>query len=151
LLFTNSPEIAYGVIAAALVSNFMMAGLMFLGVRPIARIAKISRAYLFPTIIVSCVIGVYSLSNSMSSVWVKIAFGVVSFLFRKGGFPVGPFVLGYILAPLAEKELRSGLMLYDGSLMPLITRPISLFFIVLTLVLALWPLVQSRIRARRAA
>ena len=148
LLFTNSPEIAYGVIAAALVANFMMAALMFAGVRPIARIATISRAYLFPTIIVCCVIGVYSLSNSMSSVWVMIAFGVLGFAFRRGGFPVGPFVLGYILAPLAEKELRSGLMLYDGSLMPLVTRPISLFFIVLTLVLALWPLVQARMKAR---
>ena len=73
-----------------------------------------------------------------------------AFLFRRGGFPVGPFVLGYNLAPLAEKELRSGLMLYDGSLMPLVTRPISLFFILLTLVLALWPLVQARIKARQA-
>ena len=53
-------------------------------------------------------------------------------------------------AALAEKELRSGLMLYDGSLMPLVTRPISLFFILLTLVLALWPLVQARIKARQA-
>ncbi|SEI66347.1 Tripartite tricarboxylate transporter TctA family protein [Marinovum algicola] len=150
LLFTNSPEIAYGVIAAALVANFLMAALMFAGVRPIARIATISRAYLFPTIIVCCVIGVYSLSNSMSSVWVMMVFGVLGFLFRRGGFPVGPFVLGYILAPLAEKELRSGLMLYDGSLMPLVTRPISLFFILLTLVLALWPLVQARIKARQA-
>ncbi|XWN34478.1 MAG: tripartite tricarboxylate transporter permease [Devosia sp.] len=151
LLFTNSPDVAYGVIAAALVANFVMVALMFIGVRPIAKIATISRAFLFPTIIVCCIIGVYSLGNNIFDVWIMFAFGVIGFLFRKGGFPVGPFVLGYILAPLAERELRSGLMLYDGSLLPLVTRPISLFFIALTLVLALWPFVQSRMKARAAA
>ena len=80
-----------------------------------------------------------------------LSFGVLGFVFRRGGFPVGPFVLGYILAPLAERQLRSGLMLYDESLLPLVTRPISLFFIVLTVVLALWPVAQARIKARRVA
>lgn len=149
LLFTNSPDIAYGVIAAALVANVVMMVLMFLGLRPIARIATISRAYLFPVILLCCVLGTYSLGSKMSDVWIMLAFGVVGYVFRKGGYPVGPFVLGYILAPLAEKELRSGLMLYDGSLLPLVTRPISLFFILLTIVLGVWPFVHGAIKARK--
>ncbi len=149
LLFQNSPDIAYGVIAAALVANFVMVAVMFLGVRPIAKIATVPNAYLYPSIIVCCVIGTYSLGNNLTDVWVMFAFGVIGFLFRKGGYPVGPFVLGYILAPLAERELRSGLMLYDESIVPLFTRPISLFFIVLTVILAAWPFVQARRKAKR--
>jgi len=143
LLFQNSPDIAYGVIAAALVANFVMVALMFAGVRPIAKIAGVPKGYLYPAIIVCCVIGTYALGNNLFDVWVMFAFGVVGYIFRRGGFPIGPFVLGYILAPLAERELRSGLMLYDGSLLPLFTRPICVVFILLTLVLALWPLVQA--------
>ncbi|MCZ2723163.1 tripartite tricarboxylate transporter permease [Marinomonas sp. 15G1-11] len=143
LLFQNSPEIAYGVIAAALVANLLMVVVMFLGVRPIAKIAGIPKGYLYPAIIVCCVIGIYSLSNNLFDVWVMVGFGILGYFFRKGGYPVGPFVLGYILAPLAEKELRTGLMLYDGSLAPLFTRPISLFFIVLTFILVLWPLIYK--------
>ena len=135
LLFQNSPEIAYGVIAAALVANIFMVIVMFLGLRPIARMATVPKAYLYPTIIICCVMGTYSLGNTLFDVWVMFAFGVIGFIFRRGGYPIGPFVLGYILAPLAERELRSGLMLYDGSLLPLFTRPISLTFIVLTVVL----------------
>ena len=149
LLFQNSPEIAYGVIAAAFVANLMMVVIMFLGVRPIAKIAGVPKGYLYPAILVCCVIGTYSLGNSFFDVWVMVAFGVIGYIFKRGGYPVGPFVLGYILAPLAERELRSGLMLYDGSLMPLVTRPLSLVFIVLTFVLAFWPLIQTRLQQRK--
>lgn len=150
LLFQNSPNIAYGVIAAALAANFVMVAIMFLGVRPIAKIASVPKGYLYPTIIVCCVIGTYSLGNNLFDVWVMFGFGVVGYFFRRGGFPIGPFVLGYILAPLAEKELRSGLMLYDGSLLPLLTRPISLTFIVLTVVLVSWPLLSAWRKKRKA-
>lgn len=149
LLFQNSPEIAYGVIAAALVANFIMVAVMFLGVRPIASIAGIPKGYLYPTIIVCCVIGTYSLGNNLFDVWVMFGFGIIGYIFRRGGFPIGPFVLGYILAPLAERELRSGLMLYDGSLSPLFTRPISLTFIVITLLLVMWPIVRAWMKKRQ--
>ncbi|UTW12598.1 tripartite tricarboxylate transporter permease [Marinobacterium rhizophilum] len=150
LLFQNSPDIAYGVIAAAFVANLVMVVLMFLGVRQIAAIASVDKAYLYPAILVCCVIGTYSLGNSFFDIWVMLGFGVAGFIFRRGGYPIGPFVLGYILAPLAEKELRTGLMLYDGSIVPLFTRPISLVFIAITLLFSLWPFVRIWMKKRSA-
>lgn len=140
LLFQNSPEIAYGIIAGALIANILMAVIMYLLVRPIARISSIDKAYLYPSIIVFCVVGTYAISNNFFDVFVMFVMGAIGFLFRRGGFPIGPLVLGFILAPMAEKELRSGLMLHDGSLWPLFQSPVSFSFILLTILLSLWPL-----------
>lgn len=148
LLFQNSPDIAYGVIAAALVANIIMVIVMFMGVRPIAKMASLPKAYLYPTITVCCVIGTYSLSNNFFDVWVMFAFGILGVIFKRGGYPIGPFILGYILAPLAEKELRSGLMLHGG-FMPIFTRPISLFFIIITVIFVAWPFIGAWLKNRK--
>ena len=150
LLFQNSPEITYGVIAAALVANLVMMVFIFAGLRPIAKIVTVPRAFLYSVIIVCRIIGTCSLGGKITDVWVMFGFGAIGYVFRNGGYPLGPFVPGCILAPLAERELRSGLMLYDRSLMPLLTRPISLVFIVLTIVLAVWPFVLARKKAKAA-
>lgn len=140
LLFQHSPEIAYGIIACALIANIFMVIMMYFLVRPIAKIASIDKAYLYPPIIVFCIVGTYALSNDFFSVLVLFVLGLVGFLFRRGGFPIGPLILGFILAPMAEKQLRSGLMLHDGSLWPLLENPISLSFILVTVLFSLWPL-----------
>lgn len=144
LLFRDSPEIAYGIIAAALIANIVMFIFMILTTPLIARLMYISKAYVVPPIIIFCVIGAFSQGNRLFDIWVMLAFGVVGFLMAIAKVPTGPFIIGYILAPIAEVQLRSGLQLYDGSFWPLVTRPVSLVFLAVAFLTLIWPTLRSR-------
>jgi putative tricarboxylic transport membrane protein len=65
--------------------------------------------------------------------------------------PLGPFVIGFVLAPLAEEKLRSGLMMTAGDFSPIFTRPFPLFFTIMAVILLLWPIVGDWMRKRRAS
>jgi len=147
LLFQDSPEVAYGIIAGALVANVFMFIFMILGTPIIARLMYVSRAYLIPPIIVFCVIGAFAQGNRLFDVWIMLAFGVLGFLMMKAKIPTGPFVIGYILAPIAETQLRSGLMVYDSSFLPLLTRPVSAAFLVIAVLTLFWPFLMKRRKA----
>ncbi len=149
LLFSQNPEIAYGVIAAALIANIVMFVMMILATPLFAKLMYVNRGYLLPAIIVFCVIGAFATGNRMFDVWVMIGFGVVGFLMTKAKIPLGPFIIGYILAPIAERELRSGLMVYDGSFWPLLTRPVSAALIVVAVVTLVLPWLRGWIGALR--
>jgi putative tricarboxylic transport membrane protein len=70
-------------------------------------------------------------------------FGLLGFAFEKLNVPLGPFIIGLVLSPFAEINLRSGLMASGGSLMPLVTRPISLVFILLSALTLIWTMKKS--------
>jgi putative tricarboxylic transport membrane protein len=76
----------------------------------------------------------------MFDVWVMVGFGVLGFIMDRHAIPLAPFVIGFVLAPLAEESLSAGLMASGGSFLPLVTRPLSLSFILLADILLLWPL-----------
>jgi putative tricarboxylic transport membrane protein len=86
------------------------------------------------------VIGAFSLNLSHFDIGVMVAFGVVGIVMRGGGFPTAPLVMGLILGPFIETNLRRTFLLSDGSLLPFVTRPISL---ALTLILVLLFITQT--------
>jgi putative tricarboxylic transport membrane protein len=140
LLFVNNPDVVYAMIATALVANVVMFIVMLVAVGHVARLRDVPRAFLMPTIVVFCVVGSYALSNRMFDVWVMLFFGVVGYFLERAKVPLGPFVIGLVLAPIAEESLRSGLMLSAGSYAPMVTRPISAGFLVVALVMLVWPI-----------
>ena len=83
-------------------------------------------------------------------------FGLVGYGFVKFGIPQPPFIIGFILGPMAETNLRRGLMLSDGSILPFFTRPICIFFLLFILVLVVpqlpfWPKVKSLFQKEKKA
>ena len=100
----------------------------------------INRAWVLPPITVLCILGAYATSNSFFSVWVMFAFGSLGYFLDRWGIPLGPFVIGFVLAPIAETKLRSGLGIHRGDITPLFTSPLSLAFLILSAVLLFWPL-----------
>ena len=90
-----------------------------------------------PVIFVLCVIGSYAIASRMFDVYVMLAFGVAGFILRQLNFPMAPLVLGIVLGDLMEKNLRRGLVLIDGDLMPFFTRPISFVMFLLVAVTVL--------------
>ena len=78
-------------------------------------------------------------------------FGVLGFFLERAKVPLGPFVIGFVLAPLAESKLRTGLMMTAGSITPLFTRPLALSFLLIAVVLLVWPLYGEWRRKKAAA
>ena len=143
LLFDQHPDVVYTIMVTMLVANIAMFGLMVLSLRGLAKLMRMPRGYLLPVILVFCVVGSYALSNRMFDVGVMLAFGVVGLAMEKLDLPLAPFVIGFVLGPTAEKNLSSGLMNSDGSWLPLVTRPISLAFLLIAGLL-LWRSLRSR-------
>jgi len=140
LLFDHNPEIVYTIMLTVLLSNAFMFLFMYLSVGVLAKLIDLPRSYLIPAILVFCVVGSFALSNRMFDVWVMLAFGLLGYGMEKGKIPLAPFVIGFVLMPVGEKHLAAGLMLSNGSYLPMITRPISLFFFLVAVVLFVWPL-----------
>jgi putative tricarboxylic transport membrane protein len=139
-LFLTNGDVVWAMIAACLVSTVLMFVLMTGTVGYIARLMYVPRAVLLPVIMVFCVVGTYALDNTMFDVWVMLGFGVLGFMLERAKMPLGPFVIGFVLAPLAEAKLRSGLMMTAGSMQPMFTRPLPLLFLLIALALLVWSL-----------
>ncbi len=86
-----------------------------------------------PFVFVLCVIGSYAIANRLFDVLVMVVFGIIGYYMRVMGYPVAPTVLGIILGDILDKNLRRGLILTDGNIIPFFTRPISLVIFLFTL------------------
>jgi len=148
LLFTTNSKFVWALIAAYLVGNVLMFLIMYFSVRHIARVITFNRAFLLPIIFVFCLIGAYSLSNRMFDIWVVIGFGLLGYFLDRHKVPLGPFIIGYVLAGILEAELRSGLQSSQGSFMPLLTRPISLTFVIISIITLIYPFFTTWWRKR---
>ena len=149
LLYVNNPGIVNTIMSTHLVAHVFMFLLMTVGCVVFARLMLVPRAFIFPTVLVFCVIGAYALNNVVFDVWVMLAFGLIGYGLEYARVPLAPFVIGMVLAPLAEGQLRSGLMASGGSLAPLYQRPIAAAFLLVAAAMLVWSLASARRAARR--
>lgn len=137
-LMHDNPDVVWTITGTVLLANLVMGVLMLTMIRRIAQAVRIPKHLLLPAVLAFCVVGAFSLSNRMFDVWVMLAFGAFGLLLERKGFPLAPFVIGFVLGPLAEENLTMGLMGSQGSFQPLLTRPLSLLFLgIAVLVVAL--------------
>lgn len=144
LLFKDSPDVVYTIMATTLVANCAMAIFMLLAISHLTRLMSAPRAFLVPIIMVFCVVGSFAQNNRMFDVWVMLAFGAIGFGLEAAKVPLAPFVIGFVLAPIAEEKLGAGLQASGGSYLPLVTSPISLLFCLVAAALLVWPLIRRR-------
>jgi len=138
LLFRQNPVAVEAIIGAVLVANVLMAALMLGGARWMAKLAAVPRVVLWPVVFGSCVFGAHQLNGRWFDVGVMLVFGVVGFAMERWRLPLAAFVIGFVLAPVAEENLCAGLMASGGSYAPLVTRPISLLLLLAAAVLLIW-------------
>lgn len=151
LLFAENPQIAYTVIAGAFAANVAMLAIMWVATPLLSRLMYVNKFYLFPAIVVFCFIGAFTVSSRFFDIWAMLGFGVLGFVMAKARVPAGPFVIAYILTPIAETNLRSGLVIYDGSYMPLFTRPVCAAFMAVAVASLVWSLWNELKPARKEA
>lgn len=118
---------------------------LFLGMYlsgPFITFLRLRKGLLIPVVMLLCFLGVWAIQTSIFDLWTMLAFGILSYFMRKMEFPLSPIILGFILGPLLEQNLRRALTLSEGSLTIFITRPYSIVIIVLLLI-TLWSAYKS--------
>jgi putative tricarboxylic transport membrane protein len=141
MLIVEFPGLVYGVIMAFFLAHFFMAGVQLYGISLFVRLTRLPLYILVPSIVVFCVVGSFAIHNRFFDIWVLFIFGILGYLMKKFGFPLTPLILGIILGPLAEKNLRRALQT-SSDLSLFFTRPISLIFLILALISILYPFYQ---------
>ena len=139
LLFQNSPELVWALIASLYIGNVMLLLLNLPLIRVWVKILAIPRALLYSAILVFATLGVYSLANSLIDVLIMYLIGVVGFFMRRYDFPVGPMILGVILGPLLEAHFRRALQISQGDLTVFLTRPISAILLLVAVAVLILP------------
>lgn len=134
LLFTNQGVLVYGIFTALIISNFIMLIAEYVGMRGFVKILNVPNNLLMPIITVFCFVGAFGVNNRVFEIYVMLGFGLLGYVMKKLSIPQAPIILGFILGPIIELYLRSGLQKSHGSFIPFITSPISGTFLLITVV-----------------
>jgi putative tricarboxylic transport membrane protein len=143
-LFQNAPQIFWGFIASMYIGNVMLLILNLPLVGMFARIATLRAQVLMPIVSIVCLVGVYSIRNSLFDIWVMIATGVLGFFLRKWKFPVAPLVIGIVLGPITENSFRQTSMMCLGHFYQICARPIAMGLLLVTVAFAIFNFYQGR-------
>ena len=146
-VMTSNPELFWGLIASMWIGNAMLIVLNLPLIGMWIKLLTVPYRWLFPSIVLFCAVGVYSTNNNTFDVWLVGAFGFVGYMFYKLGVEPAPLLLGFILGPMMEENLRRALLLSRGDWSVFVTRPISaglLAAAALLLVIVLLPAVSKR-------
>ncbi|MDI5985787.1 tripartite tricarboxylate transporter permease [Halomonas sp. M4R5S39] len=114
LMFTQNADIVWGVIAALLIGNFLLLVLNIPLVGIFVRLLSVPPMYLLPIVTMVAFVGIYSISNTVFDLYFMVAFGVGGYVLRKLEIPLVPIILGLLLGPEMEKNLRHAMDISDG-------------------------------------
>ena len=143
LLLTSHGNLVYAIFAALIIAHFVMLIVEFWGLRIFIKALDIPKYILLPIIISLCVVGAFGLNNDLTDVWSLLIFGLLGFGLEKLGYPLAPLILGFILGPMVETNLRRGLMHTGGDFMPFFAQPIAALFFALTALSVGWIIYQG--------
>jgi putative tricarboxylic transport membrane protein len=150
LLFERESALVWGLIASLFVGTVLLL-VLNLPLAPVwAKLLKIPRPYLYAGILFFASVGAYAVSGQVVDLLVLFVIGLLGFAMRRYGLPLLPAIIGVILGPAAEQQMRRALQISDGSLTGLVNSTFSVTVYLIVLVILLWPLLR-RIRGRRGA
>jgi putative tricarboxylic transport membrane protein len=149
-LFDRSPELVWGLIASLYIGNIMLLVLNLPLVGMWVKLLSIPRPWLYSGILVFAGLGTWAQSQSVTGLVVLYALGIMGYVMRRFGIPVGPCVVGAILGPLAEKQFRTAMQINQNDWTVFFTRPLSLSIFVITVIIVIAPVIVGYIRRRMA-
>ena len=146
-VMTSNPELFWGLIASMWIGNLMLVILNLPLIGIWIKLLSVPYRLLFPAIVLFCAIGVYSTNNNTFDIWMVALFGLVGYIFIKLGCEPAPLLLGFILGPMMEENLRRALLLSRGDWSVFVTRPLSgslLAAALVLLIIVLLPAVKAK-------
>jgi putative tricarboxylic transport membrane protein len=135
LLIKQNPDFFWGTIVSMYVGNVLLLVLNLPLIGLWVKLLKIPYRILFPVILFFCVLGSYTLNNSIFDVITMFTFGIIGYLFRKFGYEAAPLVLAFILGPMLENALRQSLLISGGNFLIFLKKPISISCLLIVLFL----------------
>jgi len=149
-LISEKPDLFWGVIASMYIGNAMLLifNLPLVGV--FANIIRTPLHILMPIVLLFCLVGVYSINNSVLDIWLMIGFGFLGYLMRRLRYDSAPLVLALVLGPMMERSFREAMMISKGDLAVFVTRPISVALLIVGVAVTVVPSAVSALRARSA-
>ncbi len=139
---SDEPVLAYSIFISFFIATFLMVGLQSFMLRVFVLVTKIRMYVLAAVILGLCGIGVFALNNVTFDLWTLLWFGILGFLMRQFGFPLAPMILGVVLGNIAELNLARAFAI-TNDLTPFVTRPWSLFFLMISAFSAIYPWYQA--------
>jgi len=139
----EQPVLAYAIFLAFFLAHFFMVGLQAICLRAFVLITRVRMYVLASVILAYCAIGIFALNNVTFDLWTLLIFGVVGYAMKELGFPLAPMILGVVLGGTAELNLARALAISEDPML-FVTRPWSLFFLILAAFSVFFPLYQAR-------
>lgn len=133
-MFSSNQVIIYAFFIVVLYASFFNLGISRCLIPLYAKISKMKSKYLIPIIFALAILGCYVTDNSVTNVWIMLLFGALGVVLRKFRIPLGPFILGFLIGPSAERSLRQALSMGGNNILVLFQRPIAIAFYVATVV-----------------
>jgi len=130
LLQIKNPNYIFEFSAMFFYASLAMLVIGLLIVKPLLKILHIKNSILIPIIFLLCTIGTFAINGRLFDIWVMIIFGIIGYPMRKFGYPSAPLVLGLILGPMVDENLRRGLILTNGNFLPFFESTISIILVV---------------------
>jgi TctA family transporter len=146
-VMTSNPELFWGLIASMWIGNLMLIILNLPLIGIWIKLLSVPYRWLFPAIVLFCALGVYTTNNNTFDIWMVAIFGVIGYIFIKLGVEPAPLLLGFILGPMMEENLRRALLLSRGDWSVLVTRPLSATLLAIAavlLIIVLMPAVKAK-------
>jgi putative tricarboxylic transport membrane protein len=146
-VMTSNPELFWGLIASMWIGNLMLIILNLPLIGMWIKLLTVPYRFMFPAIVLFCAIGVYSTNNNTFDIWMVAAFGFIGYVFAKLGCEPAPLLLGFILGPMMEENLRRALLLSRGDWSVFVTRGLSASLLaaaIVLLVIVLLPAVKNK-------
>jgi len=150
-VLTRNPALFWGLITSMWIGNLMLVILNLPLIGIWIKMLKVPYRFLFPAIVLFCAIGVYSMNNNTFDIWMLAGFGFVGYVFIRLGCEPAPLVLGFILGPMMEENLRRALLLSLGDWSTFVTRPLSAGLLATALLFLLVMLSPAVKKKRREA
>ena len=150
-LFTSAGALVWALIASLYIGNLMLLVLNLPMVGLWVKLLKIPRPHLYAGILIFATVGAYGMRQSTFDLFLLYGIGLLGVLMRRFDFPTAPVVVGMILGPLAEAQMRNAVAIGEGSFSIFVQRPMSLVMVIVVLLVLIVPRVLQHLAAKRAA
>lgn len=148
-MFTENADFTAQIMLLMVLANIVILVFGLLTVRASAKVLNVKQSTVWMAVASLCVVGSYALNNNFFDVIIMFIAGLVGLLFKIYGYPVGPFILGLLLGPMFESNLRRALVMSDGSYSIFVTRPVSAVLLLLIVVAFAAPLARKILHKRK--
>jgi putative tricarboxylic transport membrane protein len=144
LFIMENPSLVQSIYIGLIIANIALLFIGVGGLRVFSLVTRVKQSILFPIVLFLCVIGSYAINGNPFDIWILLLFGVIGYIFRKGGIPAIPFIIGFLVGPNIEFSLQQAIISSGGVLSSFIKRPAAIILLILTLLSVIIPMLLKK-------